>query len=608
MLKISQRRRQLWQLYQSQGLWGSTVFLAQYFKRHLIRRANYQVWIQWKNLVDWRRYRQVEQAIQQFKFRPRFLVVVHRIEQTEEQLQQTVQSLRSQFYPDWSLHLIQSSASSDVALSHDTFTLEQILVQADKAQCDYVLILSAGDRLAAPALFEVLALLNQQPEADWIYSDEDVLTPTGKRSAPFFKPNWSPDYFHEFPYVGNLSVYGVRCLHEIADQQVQQQVQPIDKEVDKEACDRTSTLTSTLSLTEPLNPYQLMLSVVEQAQQIYHIPKVLYHRWPQPDSWHPLTWAQENPAAAQALLNGYLERSVYPGWAEPMSTPGLFQVRRQLVDQPLISLIIPSAAKTLETPAGPICLVEQCLRSVQERSTYRNFEIVLVDGYDVPDEILEKLSAIASDRLKLLRCREPFNFSQRMNQGVAAAQGEILLMLNDDVEVLTPHWLELMLELAQQPDIAAVGAKLFYPDQTIQHAGVIVPAGNPSHAFAGVPATDPGYFYSNWVTRNYIAVTAACLMVRRAVFEAVGGFDESFPLNYNDVDLCLKFHQAGYRNTLTPHAQLVHYESATRHKGLNPGEIERFNQRWSHYFAKFGTDPYYNTNLYAYTQHFDAFQ
>lgn len=581
MLKIRQRRRQLWQLYQSQGLWGSTLFLIQYFKRHLIRRANYQVWIQWQNILGWQRYQRIKSKIQQFKDQPRFLVLVHATQQNDARSQQTLESLRSQFYANWSPQFIQS------------VTLKQLCTQAEADQCEYVLIISAGDRLAASALFEMLALINQHPEADLIYSDEDVFTQSGKRSNPFFKPDWSPDYFHEFPYVGNLSLYRVECLRQI-----------FERQLERETRDRSPTL----SPTAPLNPYQLMLSVIEHTQQIYHVPKVLHHRWQQPNSWHPATWVQENPTAAQAALTAYLQESAYPGWAEPTPTPGLFHVRRQLLEQPLISLIIPSAAKTLETPTGTICLVEQCIRSVQERSTYRNFEIVLVDGYDVPDEILEILSAIAPNNLNLVRSHKPFNFSQRMNQGVTAAQGDVLLMLNDDVEVLTSNWLELMLELAQQTDIAAVGAKLFYPDRTVQHAGVIVPAGNPSHAFAGAATTDPGYFHSNVVTRNYIAVTAACLMVRREVFEAVNGFDESFPLNYNDVDLCLKFHQAGYRNTLTPHAQLIHYESATRDKGLNPGELEHFNQRWSNYFAKLGTDPYYNTNLYAYTQHFDAFQ
>ncbi len=581
MLKIGQRRRQLWQLYKSQGLWGSTLFLIQYSKRHLIRRASYSVWIQWQNLLNWRRYRQVKRKIQQFKYQPRFLVLVHTPQQNELRSQQTLESLRSQFYANWSLQVVQS------------ITLKQLCAQAEAEQCEYVLIISAGDQLAPAALFEMLALINQCPDGDLIYSDEDVLTQTGKRSTPFFKPDWSPDYFHEFPYVGNLSVYRMGCLRQI-----------LDRQLERETCDRVPLL----SPTAPLNSYQLMLSVVEHTQRIYHVPKVLYHHWQQPDSWHPVTWVQSNPTAAQIALTQYLERSAYPGWAEPLPTPGLFRVRRQLLEQPLISLIIPSAAKTLETTTGTVCLVEQCIRSVQERSTYRNFEIVLVDGYDVPNQILETLGAIAPNNLKLVRSRDPFNFSQRMNQGVAAAQGNILLMLNDDIEVLTPNWLELMLELAQQPEIAAVGAKLFYPDRTIQHAGVIVPAGNPSHAFAGAATASPGYFYSNTVTRNYIAVTAACLMVRRVVFEAVGGFDESFPLNYNDVDLCLKFHQAGYRNTLTPYAQLIHYESATRDKGLNPGELEQFNWCWSNYFAKFGTDPYYNTNLYAYTQHFDAFQ
>jgi GT2 family glycosyltransferase len=344
--------------------------------------------------------------------------------------------------------------------------------------------------------------------------------------------------------------------------------------------------------------------VVEQTQQIYHIPKVLYH-WRIIPASVTAGGEQAKPwayIAARQALEAMVARSAYPGWVEAApDRPGFWRVRRHILGEPLISIIIPSAGKALHTSEGSLVALENCIRSIQERSTYRKFELVLVDGYDIPDSTLAAVMQSADgslvENIRLVRCEEPFNFAHRINQGAANARGEFLLLLNDDTEVTTPAWLESMVEFAQQEAIGAVGAKLFYPDGKIQHGGVMVLGGNPGHAFHGFDGDHPGYFCSNLVNRNYLAVTAACLMIRKDVFDRVGGMDEIFPLNYNDVDFCLKVHEAGYRNIVTPYAQLIHYESLSRKPGLQPNEWETLNQKWRHYFTKLNGDPYYNPNL-----------
>lgn len=341
--------------------------------------------------------------------------------------------------------------------------------------------------------------------------------------------------------------------------------------------------------------YDLVLRLVEHTQQIYHIPKILYH-WrvipasvtSSPDA---KPWAYE---AARRALEDMLIRSDYPGRVEAGAREGFYRIRREIQGNPLVSIVIPSAGKALE-PEASRCLLEDCIHSIRDRSCYRNLEIIVVDGYDVSDRVME---AIAGDDLHFVHCADPFNFAQRINLGVAKAQGEFVLLLNDDVEVLTSDWIESMLEFAQQPEIGAVGAKLFYPNGTLQHIGVMVLGGNPGHAFHQVAGDHPGYFLSNLVNRNYLAVTAACLMMRRSLYKELGGMDEAFPLNYNDVDLCLKAHQAGYRQVVTPYAQLLHYESASRQPGLQPKEWQTLNDKWQPYFEQLNhNDPYYNPNL-----------
>ncbi|MEM9165354.1 MAG: glycosyltransferase family 2 protein, partial [Cyanobacteria bacterium P01_F01_bin.4] len=395
----------------------------------------------------------------------------------------------------------------------------------DIAAGEFIALLDHDDELSPNALYEVAKHLQQCPDTDFIYTDEDQITPAGKRQIPFFKPDWSPDYLHACMYVCHLSVYRTSLVRQLGGFR---------------------------SEYDGAQDWDLALRVAAQTDRIHHIPKVLYHWRTLPTSMASgelaKPWAYES---AQKSLQDMLDRSPYPGWVELGPKTGYFRVRRHIQGNPLMSIIIPSAGEVLATSAQRTCLLQQCLDSIYQLSTYQNYEIVVVDGYDIPESVLQ---AIQSPRLNLVRCDRPFNFAERMNLGAKAAQGSVLLMLNDDTQVLTPDWLELMLELAQQDSIGAVGAKLLYPNGRIQHAGVLILDGNPTHAFLNGSGRHEGYYCSNLVNRNYLGVTGACLMIRRAVFEELKGFDEAFGLNYNDVDLCLRAHQAGYRNVVTPYA------------------------------------------------------
>ena len=436
------------------------------------------------------------------------------------------------------------------------------------ANGEFIALLDHDDELARNALYEVVQHLQSYPDSDFIYTDEDQITQKGTRKNPFFKPDWSLDYFHACMYTCHLGVYRTSLIREIGGLRSQY---------------------------DGAQDWDLVLRLSEKTHRIHHIPKVLYHWRTLPTS--AASGAQAKPwayNAAQKALQDAIDRSPYPGTVEPLpNKPGFFRVRRHIQDHPLVSIIIPSAGTCMPLKNQQVCLLEQCLKSIRKLSTYQNLEIILVDGYDIPNQYLQ---AVQGPDLRLIRCDQPFNFAQRMNLGAEAASGEVLLMLNDDTEVITPDWIEAMLELAQQKEIATVGAKLFYPNGRLQHAGVLILAGNPSHAFHNASSQYDGYYCSNIVNRNYLGVTGACMMIRRSVFDELQGFDESFPLNYNDVDLCLRAHQAGYRNVFTPYAELIHYESISRGSGLKPGELERLHTK----FADSGymvDDPYYNPNL-----------
>ena len=580
--------RKFGKLYQAWQERGTRGFLRFLFDRTIARfhkRLNYQQWMAHQKLTPTDRLN-ADREMAQWQHRPTFSVILPVYNVEEVWLTKAIESVRNQIYPNWELCIADDASSAayiQPLLTHYSkldprikviFRAENGNIVAtsnsalELATGDYIALLDHDDELAIDALFENAKLINQHPEADFIYSDEDKLSAEGDRHDPFFKPDWSPDYFHSCMYTCHLGVYRRSLVWAIGGFRV-----GYDGSQD----------------------YDLVLRVVEHTQQVYHIPKILYHWRVIPasvtSSSDAKPWAYE---AARRALEDMLIRSDYPGRVEAGAREGFYRIRREIQGNPLVSIVIPSAGKALE-PEASRCLLEDCIHSIRDRSCYRNLEIIVVDGYDVSDRVME---AIAGDDLHFVHCADPFNFAQRINLGVAKAQGEFVLLLNDDVEVLTSDWIESMLEFAQQPEIGAVGAKLFYPNGTLQHIGVMVLGGNPGHAFHQVAGDHPGYFLSNLVNRNYLAVTAACLMMRRSLYKELGGMDEAFPLNYNDVDLCLKAHQAGYRQVVTPYAQLLHYESASRQPGLQPQEWQTLNNKWQPYFEQLNyNDPYYNPNL-----------
>ena len=582
------RRNQIEKLkwtWKQQGTKGTVSFLQKYIRNKIKQRTSYQEWIE-ENRLHKLDIIKAKREIEKFAFKPKFSVIVPVYNVEQKWLEKAIESVRNQIYPYWELCIADDASPKPhirsvltkyskldsrikVAFREQNANISAASNSAlELATGEYIALLDHDDELAVDALFENAKLINLHPDADFIYSDEDKIDTSGNRLDPFFKPDWSPEYFHSCMYTCHLGIYRSSLIREIGGFR---------------------------SEYDGSQDYDLVLRVIEKTQNIYHIPKILYHWRIIPAS---VTSGEEAKPwayiAARKALEAMLERSQYSGTVEETTRSGFWRVRRDIVGEPLISIVIPSGGTVKDTPKGSLCLLENCINSIQNLSSYRKFEIVVVDGYDIPQSTLDR---IANDNVELVRCREPFNFSMRINMGAAKAKGQFVLLLNDDTEVITPDWLESMLEFAQQKEIGAVGAKLFYPDGKIQHAGVMVLDGNPGHAFHGMEGDHPGYFCSNIVNRNYICVTAACLMMRKEVFEELGGLDESFPLNYNDVDLCLKAHQAGYRNVVTPYVQLTHYESASRAEGLRPGEWEQLNDRWNSYLESLNGDPFYNCNL-----------
>ncbi len=581
---ISRKLNKLNKVWQEEGTLALFKFIYQKIRNKYQGNLSYRRWLKKNELKD-EDIIKARQQIDQMKLRPKFSVIMPVYNVEAKWLEKAIESVRKQIYPDWELCIADDASTQP----HIRPLLEKyskldsrikvifreenghISVASNSAlelaTGDYVALLDNDDELTIDALFENAKLINSHPEADFIYSDEDKIDTKGKLSGPFFKPDWSPEYFHACMYTCHLGVYRTSLIGQIGGFR---------------------------SEYDGSQDYDLVLRVVEKTTNIFHIPKILYHWRIIPSS--VTSGEQAKPwayVAAKNALAAMLERSNYPGWVEESSQRGFYRVRRHIVGQPLVSIIIPSAAKCISIDGEEVCLLEQCLESIKSLTTYTNIEIILVDGYDIPDAILAR---IEYDKLKLVRCNKPFNFSMRINLGISESQGDFLLILNDDIQVLTPDWIESMLELAQQESIGAVGCKLLFPDEKIQHCGVVILNGNPGHPYYNESREHPGYFLSNLINRNYIAVTGACLMVKKSKFKEVGTLNEDLPLNYNDVDFCLRLFRAGYRNVVTPYVEMLHFESASRGDNWQQWELDKLHALHSGMpYLQF--DPYYNSNL-----------
>ncbi len=521
---------------------------------------------------------------------PLFSVIVPVYDAPEAFLREALDSVLVQVYPHWELCIADDASRAP----HVRRVLEEYAARDDRVKVafratnghisaasntalelaggEFVALLDHDDVLAPEALFENAVVVNRRPDVDIVYSDEDKIDEHGHRREPYFKPDWSPDSLLARNYVSHLGVYRRSLVEAVGG------FRPG---------------------FEGSQDYDLLLRASERTDRIEHIPRPLYH-WRVHAGSTATDRGQKNYAheAAVRALAEALERRGEPGRVEESpAAPGLYTVRYALARPRRVSLIVPTRDHGED--------VDLCLRSVFERSTYRDIEVVLLDNGSRDPASLRVFGAWLErepERLKLIAHDVPFNFSEINNFAVARSTGEYLVFLNNDTEVITPDWIEAMMEQAQRPSVGAVGAKLLYDDGTIQHAGVIVGLGGVAgHSHKHLTGDDPGYFFTPQTVNNFSAVTAACLMVRREVYDEVGGLDERLRIAFNDVDFCLKIRAAGYYNVYLPHVELYHHESKSRGAEDTPEKAERFlreqqfmHERWQ---TAERSDPFYNRNL-----------
>ena len=509
-----------------------------------------------------------------------------------EFLRAAIDSIRQQIYQRWELCIaddastdpavrpfLEEMAASDARIKL-TFRERNGHISAcsnsalELATGEWCALLDQDDAFAENALALVALEIDRHPEAGLIYSDEDKIDEHGRRSNPFFKPDWNPELFLGQNYINHLGVYRADVLREAGGF--------------REGFEGSQDYDLALRCIEKLRP-----------EQVRHIPRILYH-WRMvsgslaaiPDA---KPYAKE---AARRALAEHGERIRRPGVvvACPENTESHRVIHALAEPAPLASIIIPTRDR-LE-------LLERCVESIRARTDYRPFEIIVVDNGSVEEATLAFFRrAEGENMIRVLADTGPFNYSRLNNRAAAEARGEVLVFLNNDTEIDEPGWLTEMVRHALQPEVGAVGARLWYPDGTLQHGGVVLGLGGVAgHAFPHIPKGHPGYFNRAMLQQNCSAVTGACMALRKTVFEELGGFDETnLGVTFNDIDFCLRLAERGYRVVWTPYANLIHHESASRGHQRTREEQAQFlreagymQKTWA---ARLLRDPYYNPNL-----------
>jgi GT2 family glycosyltransferase len=343
--------------------------------------------------------------------------------------------------------------------------------------------------------------------------------------------------------------------------------------------------------------WDLVLKVTERSRAVLHVPKVLYH-WRTLETSAAGGGEEAKPWAFEAggrAVQAHCERIGLPARiARDPTDSGVYHLGPELKGEPSVSIVIPTAGGSREVRYERVVLVSHCLRSVVESSTYGNYEIVVVADDSVDAAMLGELREIAGERLRVVPYDRPFNFSAKINSGAARSEGEHLLLLNDDIEIATPDWIERLVMYSGLTGIGAVGGRLIWEDGRLQHAGVEFEGGLPGHPYRGFAGDFPGYSNNVCIARDLLAVTGACLMTRREVFEELGGFTTQLPVNYNDMDYCLKAWSSGRRIVYDPDTVLYHFESSSRSSEVEEWEKEWLKERW---LPSTAADPYSNPNL-----------
>lgn len=428
---------------------------------------------------------------------------------------------------------------------------------------EFVVLLDHDDVLETEALAEIAAVVMAKEDVDVIYSDEDKLDELDRPFMPHFKPDWDPDLLLAYPYLGHV----LALRHELLDR-----IGRFRPEFDGS------------------QDYDVMLRATERARRVIHIPKVLYH-------WRVVEgsaagdtdakpWAH---LASRRALEDAAGRRGLDAEIEPGPFQGAYHVRRRVRGSPSVSVIMPFRDQAALTMA--------CLDSLETAPGYDIDDVVLIDNGSMEPET-RALRQVLENRpsIRIIDYPGAFNWAAINNVAAATCRTDMLLFLNNDIEASSEGWLRAMVEQGQRPEIGAVGARLVFPDGRLQHAGVVLGLGGiASHLFLGMPKGGRGYFSWDRVVRGYSAVTAACMLVRRSIFEELDGFDETYAVGFNDVDFCIRLGKAGYRVLFSPHAELTHFESVSRGLSGYYRDYQAFLARWKDLLLE--EDPAYNPNL-----------
>lgn len=425
------------------------------------------------------------------------------------------------------------------------------------AEGEFLALLDHDDALHPDALALVDEAIAERPDADYVYTDEDKIDEAGHHGAPFFKPDWSPERMRTQMYTCHLSVLRRELVEELGG---------FDPEF------------------EGSQDWDLVLRMTERARAVLHVPRVLYH-------WRTLAtsaagggeaakpWAFE---AGTRAVQAHCQRIGLPAEVvRDEDWPGVYHLEPRLEREPAVSIVIPTAGRSREVRYEQVVLVEHCIRSIVETSSYGNYEVVCVLDADADPCTIANLREIGGERLRMVSYEGPFNFSAKINRGAVHSGGELLLILNDDMEIVTPNWIERLVMYAEMDGVGAVGARLLWEDGRLQHAGILFEnAGYPGHIYRSFAGDFNGYSNNVLVAQNYLAVTAACLITPRETFERIGGFSTTFPMNYNDMDYCLKLRANDQRVVYDPDTVLYHFESSSRSTEVEEWEKDQLRARW----------------------------
>lgn len=565
---------------------GFKAFVLKALSKLKGERLQYKTWIE--NHVATPAELELQRNYE-FEYKPLISILIPTYKTPKHLLVETIDSVLKQSYSNWELCIADGNSEEpyinemlDEYARNDNRIKVKYLdenkgIAGNTQECyymatgDYIGLFDHDDLLEPNALFEVVKAVNEDRTIDFIYTDEDKINEKSDyRFDPHFKQDYAIDTFRSYNYICHFSVF------------------------------RKDLMAKINGFREGFNgsqDYDIILRATEVAENVHHIPKILY-------SWRVHSGSTAgNPKnkmycydSAKKALDEELKRKGIKGKAHDGKYIGTYEIDYEIIGNPKVSILIPTK--------DHIDDLDRTIKSVLNKTAYKNYEIIVIENNSDQKETFEyyeKIQKLDAD-IKVVTWEKGFNYSAINNFGAKYATGELLLLLNNDVEVINEEWLTKMVSLAQREDVGCVGAKLYYPDGTIQHGGIIVGLGGAAaHAHRGFNHKEYGYFLRLGITHNLSAVTGACLMVKKSVFDEIGGLDESFEVAYNDVDFCLRVLETGRVNVWTPYAELYHYESKSR--GVDDlatnerfqGEFKRFRERYKGFLEK--GDPYYNTNL-----------